>query len=498
MTKSVSIIGAGFSGLSAAGVLAQKGFNVDVYEKNSQPGGRASKLQSDGFTFDMGPTWYWMPDVFERYFALFGKSVEDFYTLKRLDPSYRMFFGKDEFIDVPASLNELYNLFEQIEPGSSDKLKKFLSDAEFKYNIGIKEIVYKPGNSIFEYFDFKLIKGISRLDFFQSMTSYVKSKFKDPRIIKILEFPVIFLGATPSETPALYSMMNYADLVLGTWYPEGGMSKVVDAMIDLNSSLGVKVHFNSEVNNIEVNNKKVEEIIVNGSSVKTNILIASGDYHHIEQKLLPEEYRAYSEKYWQSRKLAPSALLFFLGINKKVKNLLHHNLFFDQDFSKHADEIYKNPQWPTNPAIYVSVSSKTDLSVAPDGFENVIILIPVAPGLKDTEEIRERYYDLVMDRLEFITGDIIKTHVIFKRIYAHRDFETDYHAFKGNAYGLANTLLQTAIFKPKMKSKKVSNLFYCGQLTVPGPGVPPSIISGEIAASLVVEYIKNQKYERTF
>ena len=488
----VSIIGAGFSGLSAAGVLAKKGFNVDVYEKNSQPGGRASKLQSDGFTFDMGPTWYWMPDVFERYFALFGKSVDDFYTLKRLDPSYRMFFGKNDFIDVPAGLNELYNLFEQIESGSSDKLKKFLSDAEFKYNIGIKEIVYKPGSSIFEYFDFKIIKGISRLDFFQSMTSYVKSKFKDPRIIKILEFPVIFLGATPSETPALYSMMNYADLVLGTWYPVGGMSRVVDAMLELNSSLGVKFHFNSEVNNIEVNNKKVEKIIVNGSSVKTNILIASGDYHHIEQKLLPEKYRDYSEKYWQSRKLAPSALLFFLGINKKVKNLLHHNLFFDQDFSKHADEIYKNPQWPTNPAIYVSVSSKTDLSVAPDGFENIIILIPVAPGLNDTEEIRERYYDLVMDRLEYITGDSIKAHVIFKRTYAHRDFETDYHAFKGNAYGLANTLLQTAIFKPKMKSKKLSNLFYCGQLTVPGPGVPPSIISGEIAASLVVQYTKNQ------
>ncbi len=488
----VSIIGAGFSGLSAAGVLAKKGFNVDVYEKNSQPGGRASKLQSDGFTFDMGPTWYWMPDVFERYFALFGKSVDDFYTLKRLDPSYRMFFGKNDFIDVPASLNELYNLFEQIESGSSDKLKKFLSDAEFKYNIGIKEIVYKPGSSIFEYFDFKIIKGISRLDFFQSMTSYVKSKFKDPRIIKILEFPVIFLGATPSETPALYSMMNYADLVLGTWYPVGGMSRVVDAMLELNSSLGVKFHFNSEVNNIEVNNKKVEKIIVNGSSVKTNILIASGDYHHIEQKLLPEKYREYSEKYWQSRKLAPSALLFFLGVNKKVKNLLHHNLFFDQDFSKHADEIYKNPQWPTNPAIYVSVSSKTDLSVAPDGFENIIILIPVAPGLNDTEEIRERYYDLVMDRLEYITGDSIKAHVIFKRTYAHRDFETDYHAFKGNAYGLANTLLQTAIFKPKMKSKKLSNLFYCGQLTVPGPGVPPSIISGEIAASLVVQYTKNQ------
>lgn len=488
----VSIIGAGFSGLSAAGVLAKNGFNVDVYEKNSQPGGRASKLQSDGFTFDMGPTWYWMPDVFERYFALFGKSVDDFYTLKRLDPSYRMFFGKNDFIDVPASLNELYNLFEQIESGSSDKLKKFLSDAEFKYNIGIKEIVYKPGSSIFEYFDFKIIKGISRLDFFQSMTSYVKSKFKDPRIIKILEFPVIFLGATPSETPALYSMMNYADLVLGTWYPVGGMSRVVDAMLELNSSLGVKFHFNSEVNNIEVNNKKVEKIIVNGSAVKTNILIASGDYHHIEQKLLPEKYREYSEKYWQSRKLAPSALLFFLGVNKKVKNLLHHNLFFDQDFSKHADEIYKNPQWPTNPAIYVSVSSKTDLSVAPDGFENIIILIPVAPGLNDTEEIRERYYDLVMDRLEYITGDSIKAHVIFKRTYAHRDFETDYHAFKGNAYGLANTLLQTAIFKPKMKSKKLSNLFYCGQLTVPGPGVPPSIISGEIAASLVVQYTKNQ------
>jgi phytoene desaturase len=492
MNKRISIVGSGFSGLSAASVLAHRGFEVDVFEKNSQPGGRASKFQSAGFTFDMGPTWYWMPDVFERYFSIFGKKVEDYYLLTRLDPSYRMFFGQHDFIDIPASLNELYTLFEQIEPGSSNKLKIFLKDAELKYNIGIKELVYKPGKSIFEFLDFNLIKGISKLDFFKSMTSYITSKFKDPRIIKILEFPVIFLGATPSDTPALYSLMNYADLSLGTWYPMGGMHKVVEAMTELASSFGANIHYNSEIQKIDIEKNKVKTITLNGSTLPCDILIGSGDYQHIEHDLLDEDFRTYTNKYWQSRKLAPSALLFFLGVNKKIKNLLHHNLLFDQDFSKHADEIYKHPQWPANPAIYVSVSSKTDPTVAPIGFENLIILIPVAPGLHDTDEIRERYYDLVMDRLEFITGDSIKSHVIMKRTYAHRDFEKDYHAYKGNAYGLANTLFQTAIFKPKMKSKKVDNLFYCGQLTVPGPGVPPSIISGEIAANLVVEYVKTK------
>lgn len=488
--KKVIVIGAGFAGLSAATTLAKNGFDVSLFEKNATLGGRARKLEIDGFTFDMGPSWYWMPDVFENYFKEFNTSVAEQYNLIRLNPSYAVFFGKDEVLRIPANLNEFYQLFERYEKGSSVPLKKFLADAEYKYNVSMSDFVHKPSLSILEYLDFRILNAALRMDLFKSISKYIRKHFTNPKLIQLLEFPVLFLGAKPNETPALYSMMNYADIVLGTWYPMGGMFKIVEAMVNVAIKQGVKIKTSETVEKINIENEKAVSIISNGITYTADIIIGAGDYHHIEQNLLEKKYRNYTEAYWKSRKMAPSSLMYYLGINKKIEGLEHHNLFFDADFDKHAEEIYDRPQWPSNPLFYSTCASKTDNTVAPDGKENLVLLIPIAVDIVDTEEIREKYFNIMMDRLEHLTGQSIKPFVIVKKSYAINDFKADYNSFGGNAYGLANTLTQTAILKPTLRNKKVSNLYYAGQLTVPGPGVPPSIISGQVVAKEISKKFK--------
>ena len=485
--KKVAVIGSGFSGLAAASVLAHEGFDVTVFEKNSLPGGRARKFEAEKFTFDMGPSWYWMPDVFEKYFNHFNKTTSNYYELVRLDPSYRVYFGKNDFLDIPAGIKPLCELFDKLESGSGKQLIRFLEEGKFKYETGINDLVYKPGISLTELLDLELIKGVFKLHVFQSIADYIRKFFKEPRIIKLLEFPILFLGATPQNTPALYSLMNYADMVLGTWYPMGGMYKVVEGMVALAREEGVTFEFNSAVQKLEVNAVKIKGVWSNNNFFSSDYIVAGADYHHVEQQLLPKKFRRYTENYWNSRVMAPSSLLFYLGLSKKVNNLQHHTLFFDEDFSAHAREIYDDPKWPTAPQFYVSCPSKTDTSVAPPDCENLLILIPVAPGLRDEEAIREKYFNLIIQRLEDILNEPIRSHIIFKRSYAHNDFIADYNSFKGNAYGLANTLFQTANLKPAIINKKIQNLFYTGQLTVPGPGVPPALISGQVVAQELIK-----------
>jgi phytoene desaturase len=486
-TKKAIVIGAGFAGLSAATTLAQKGFDVTLLEKNSSVGGRARKLEIEGFTFDMGPSWYWMPDVFENYFMQFNTTVSAEYNLVRLDPSYAVFFSKDDVFRIPANLSEFYALFEKCEKGSSAQLKKFLKEAEYKYNVSMSDFVHKPSLSIFEFVDLRILNAALRMDLFKSISKYIRNHFKDPRLIQLLEFPVLFLGAKPNETPALYSMMNYADIVLGTWYPMGGMFCIVEAMEKVALAQGVKIRSSENVEKINIENGAAVSVSSNGNIYPADVVIASADYNHVEQHLLEEKYRNYTADYWKKRKMAPSCLMYYIGLDKKINGLEHHNLFFDTPFDKHAEEIYDRPQWPTEPLFYSTCASKTDKSVAPEGKENLVLLIPVAVDIEDTEAIREKYFELMMKRLEHLTGQEIKKHVIVKKSYAINDFRKDYNSFGGNAYGLANTLRQTAILKPCMKNKKVRNLYYAGQLTVPGPGVPPSIISGQVAASLVMK-----------
>ncbi|WP_184550800.1 phytoene desaturase family protein [Mucilaginibacter sp. FT3.2] len=480
--KQIIVIGAGFAGLSAACVLAKEGYKVTVLEKNDQPGGRARVWEQDGFKFDMGPSWYWMPDVFENFFALFGKKPSDYYNLERLDPGYRVYFGKDDVMDVPAGMPELETLFESIEPGSSKGLRAFLKQAAYKYKVGMGEYVFRPSHAITEFIDVNLIKKSFSLQLLGSMSKHVRKYFTNAKLIKLLEFPVLFLGATPQNTPAMYSMMNYADLALGTWYPQGGMNQIVGAMVSLAGELGVEIKLNTEVTKINTENKLADRIETTNGLFKADFIIAGADYEHVDQHLLDKKDRNYTEKYWADRTMSPSSLLFYIGTNKKVEGIQHHNLFFDEDFELHAKEIYTTPMWPTSPLFYVSCTSKTDSSVAPAGGENLFFLMPIAPGLDDDDSIREKYFNLMLDRFKHITGNDIRDTIVVKRSYALNDFKADYHSFKGNAYGLANTLAQTAFFKPAMRAKHIKNMLYTGQLTVPGPGVPPAIISGQVAA----------------
>jgi len=485
MKKKATILGAGISGLSAASFLAKSGWDVTILEKNPTIGGRARQFSQEGFTFDMGPSWYWMPDVFEQFYQKFGYTTADFYELKRLDPSYRVYWEDQSHSDIPATMGELEALFESLEPGSSIKLREFLKDAKYKYEVGMKDLVYKPSLKVTEFMDLRLLKGLLSMDLTNSCSSFINRFFTHPKLRALLEFPVLFLGAMPKDTPALYSLMNYADMELGTWYPMGGMYKFIEAFEKIAKEQGVKIITDAQITSLEKANGEVTAAIdIHGNRYESDVFISSADYQHTEKALLNGSSN-YSEAYWDKRVMAPSALLYYVGINKRVSNIQHHNLFFDESLEDHGKEIYKNPKWPTAPLFYLSAPSLTDPSVAPEGSENLFFLIPIAPDLVDDEETREYYFNLLLDRLKKLTGNDIKDNIVYKRSFSISNFKEDYHAFKGNAYGLANTLKQTAIFKPQIKNKKLRNFYYTGQLTVPGPGVPPSIISGEVVANYV-------------
>lgn len=486
MNKKVTILGAGISSLSASAFLAKAGYDVTILEKNPTIGGRARQFSTDGFVFDMGPSWYWMPDVFERFYQQFGHTASDFYELKRLDPSYRVYWPDHSHTDVPANMSELEAWFESLEPGSSKKLQQFLKEAKYKYEVGMNDLVHKPSLSVLEFADTRILKGLFSMHLLSSFSKYIRKYFKHPKIISLLEFPVLFLGAMPDETPALYSLMNYADISLGTWYPMGGMHKFIEAFEKIAIEQGVKIKTSHEVTGFRKEGKKALAAITDQGEFASDIFVSGADYQHTDSKLLNGSAN-YSEKYWDNRTMAPSCLLFYVGINKRVMNLQHHNLFFDESLTIHGKEIYKDPKWPTSPLFYLSAPSVTDPSVAPEGSENLFFLIPIAPNLKDDEETREKYFELLLERLKKITGNDIKDNIVYKRSFCITDFKNDYHAFKGNAYGLANTLKQTAILKPQLKNKNLNNFFYTGQLTVPGPGVPPSIISGEVVAKEIIK-----------
>ncbi len=486
MNKNISIIGSGFSSLAAACYLAKSGHQVTVFEKNETIGGRARQLKIDGFTFDMGPSWYWMPDVFERFFADFNKKPSDYYELIKLNPAYRVYYGVNDFVTIADNLEDIVIEFEKIEIGSGSKLRSFIADAKSNYDIAIKKLVYRPGVSPMELITPQTAMKVGQ--FLSNISRDVRKVFKNKKLIQILEFPVLFLGAKPSSTPSFYSFMNYADFGMGTWHPKTGMHNVVAAMEDLAKSLGVKFVVQANVQKINVENGIAKSITVNGESVFSDIVLSGADYHHTET-LLDEKYRAYPEKYWETRIFAPSSLLFYVGFNKKISNISHHALFFDVDFDQHAKDIYDEPKWPNEPLFYANFPSLTDSTAAPEGMESGFFLVPLAPGIEDTEALREKYFNIIIERFELLTQQVIKKNIIFNHSFCKNDFVADYNSYKGNAYGMANTLLQTAFLRPKLKSKKVKNLYFTGQLTVPGPGVPPALISGKLVAQLIEKHL---------
>lgn len=490
MGKRVAIIGSGFSGLSAAAYLAKAGHDVHVFEKHNQPGGRARQFSTEqGYVFDRGPSWYWMPDIIENFFTDFGCKTTDFFQLISLNPQFEMIFS-DEKMEVPESVEELKTVFEKIEKGAALQLEKFMQSAKVKYEVGMQDFVSKPCHSWLEFASPKIAKSALKLDLLTNFRTYVARYFKNKKLQTLMEFPVIFLGASPKNIPALYSLMNYGGYALGTHYPIGGFYQLVLGMKKVAEKQGANFHFNKTVERINAENDQVKSLTINGEIQRFDMVVASSDYHHTET-LLSKEYRNYSEDYWQNRTFAPSSLIYYLGIEEKISNLKHHTLFFENDLDEHVDSIYGERKWPEKPLFYVCCPSKTDAGVAPTGKENLFLLMPLAIGINDEENVREKYLAEMLSRIEKHTGAVdLASKIAYKKSYCVSDFINDYNAYGGNAYGLANTLAQTAVLKPKINNKKLKNLYYTGQLTVPGPGVPPSIISGKIVAN-EINHIKN-------
>lgn len=485
--SSVSIIGAGISGLAAAAVLARAGVRTTVHERHTEVGGRARTWAQDGFHFDMGPSFYWMPDVFERFFGRFGHTSARYYELRRLDPSYAVVFGPNDQWRMPAGRTAVKRLFEQEEPGAAKRLDGFLDEAAMKYRIGMQHMVYKPSLSWAEYMEPGVLKGLLRTSVLSSLRRHVRRNFRSARIRGVMEFPVLFLGAMPQHTPALYSLMNHADIDLGTWYPMGGMGRVMQGMRQLAEEQGARLRLGDPVRRVVVEHGRAVGVETASGVHHADAVLATADYHHVEQQLLEAPCRTYSQAFWEKRTMAPSTLLFYIGLDTRLPGAQHHMLFFDEDLDAHGKDIYTHRRWPRKPLFYVSCTSVTDPSTAPDGCENLVVLVPIASGSEDTDALREACFTTIADRIQRHLGMDIRAHLKVKRSYCVRDLEEDHHAFRGNAYGLASTLAQTGPFRPAIKSRKVKGLYFAGQLSVPGPGLPPALISGQVAADLIIK-----------
>lgn len=484
--QKVIVIGGGIGGLATAALLGKKGYDVTLLEKNDRLGGRAMVYKEKGFTFDLGPSWYLMPDVFERFFALFDKKPEDFYTLKRLDPQYRVFFSSDHHVDIHKDLNKNLAVFDSLAKGSGALVKDYLDIAKYQYEVAMDRFVYKNYDSVVDILDPRLMMEGTKLKLFTSLNAFVSQYTESDKIKKILQYTTVFLGGSPQNTPAFYSIMSHIDFHLGVFYPQGGIGTIITALEKLCRAQGVKIELNQDVTNITVKDGKAQEVQTKDKAYPADIVISNADYPFTEMYLLPPRYHTYTKSYWERKTMAPSAFLMYLGIKGKVEKLQHHTLFFADKWEEHFTQIFDSPDWPNDPSYYVCCPSKTDSDVAPTGHENVFVLVPVASGLEDTPEIREHFSNQVLSHLESLVGESIKDRLVIKKIHAHNDFSELYHAYKGTALGLAHTLFQTAILRPKNRSPKVPNLYYVGQYTNPGIGLPMCLISAELTSQRVV------------
>ncbi|MFQ3550365.1 MAG: phytoene desaturase family protein [Armatimonadota bacterium] len=481
----VVIIGAGFAGLASACLLAKQGYDVTLLEKNERAGGRAKVFECDGFRFDMGPSWYLMPEIFEKFFSIFDKSPTDYFELIRLNPSYRIFFSPDEWVDISSNFEENVELFEKYEKGAGEKLREYVNIASYKYDAAVNEFLYKDYRTIFDFFTKKTMKEGRNLHVFESIDKYAQRFFKNYKLHRILEYSMVFLGGSPSNTPAMYSLLSHVDFNLGVWYPMGGIGSVVNALVSLAESMGVKILYNQEVVKLSAGNGKISSVETDSNSYNADIVLNCADYPTTELNLLEPKYHTYGQKYWQKRVLAPSAFLMYLGFNKPIEKLKHHSLSFEHDWVDHFNSIFDSPAWPAQPSYYICCPTKTDNSVAPEGCENVVLLVPVAAGLDDNDSTREWFAELAIGYLEKLVGEPISERIITKTIFSPRDFSSVFNAYKGTALGLSHTLFQTAVFRPSHRSKKISNLYYAGQYTHPGIGLPMALISAEVVSKII-------------
>lgn len=484
--ESVVVIGSGIGGLSTACYLADAGADVRVIEKNEQLGGRASRLEKDGFRFDMGPSWYLMPDVFERFFAEFGRTPSDYYDLEHLDPHYRIFFKDGDRVDVTPDLERTKDVFEEYEQGAGEALERYLEKSKENYEVGMEHFVYEDRPRLRDYLDLDVARQARGLSLLGSMQGHVEGYFDHPKLQQIMQYTLVFLGGSPTNTPALYNLMSHVDFNLGVWYPEGGIGAVVDGITDLGRELGVEYETGRPATEIKGRTGGFEVETASGP-IPADLVVSNADYAHTEQELLTPERRGYDADYWDERTYAPSAFLLYLGVEGEVDELAHHTLVLPTDWQDHFDKIFEDPQWPDDPAYYLCVPSETDDTVAPEGHSTLFALVPIAPGLEDTPEIRDEYRDRVLADIAANTGTDLRDRIVLEERFTVSDFANRYNSHDGTALGMAHTLRQTALFRPPHRSKEVDGLYFVGGDTTPGIGMPMCLISGELTADAVLD-----------
>ena len=485
--ESVVVIGGGFGGLSTACYLADAGADVTLLEKNEQLGGRASRLEVDGFSFDMGPSWYLMPDVFERFFGHFGREPSEFYELERLDPHYRVFWKDGDQVDVLPDREKNKEIFESYEPGAGEAFDAYLEESQRTYEIGMEHFVYEDRPRLRDYVDKDVLRYSWGLSLLGKMQGHVEDYFDHPKLQQLMQYTLVFLGGSPTNTPALYNLMSHVDYNMGVYYPDGGIGAVVDGIVELAEDLGVEFVTDAEVTGIEGRYGAFAVDTENGERYLADRVVSDADYAHTEQELLPERKRQYTEEYWESRTYAPSAFLLYLGVEGDVPNLEHHTLVLPTDWDEHFEQIFDDPEWPDDPAYYLCVPSKTDDTVAPEGHSNLFALVPIAPGIRDTPEIRNRYRDLVIDDIAENTGTDLRGRVVVEETFSVDDFADRYNSYAGSALGLAHTLTQTSLLRPGHTSDAVDGLYFTGSTTTPGIGVPMCLISGGLTAEAMAD-----------
>jgi phytoene desaturase len=487
MKRHAVVIGAGFAGLSTALLLLHEGYKVTVLEKNEAPGGRARLWEDRGYQFDMGPSWYLMPEVFEQFLASVGSSLPEAYRLTKLKTHYQVFFEGLEPVTITEDLDRTKALFESWEAGGAERLTRYMAEAQEKYDTAMDGFLYREYRTIFDFFNKKILTRGLGMGLFQSLDKFVRKFFSDRRARQILEYAMVFLGTSPKDAPALYSIMSHVDLKLGVYFPEGGMNGVARALAKLVAQRGGTILCDHEVRRLEVHEGRVTGIVTNRGNFEAAVVVNTADYAWAETTLLEPKWQSIPKKVWEKKTFAPSMFLVFLGVHKTIPNLEHHNLYFSADWDRHFDAIFERPAWPENPCFYLSAITKTDPSMAPPGCENLFLLVPIAPGIEDTDAIRSRYLETVLDHVETVTGTPLRDAIDTLRVYGPRDFESDYHAWGGTALGLAHTLFQTAIFRPAHRSPRVKNLWYSGQYTHPGVGVPMTLISSRVVVGEIVK-----------
>jgi phytoene desaturase len=483
--RTVAVVGGGFGGLSAAAYLAAAGAEVTVLEKNEQLGGRASVLDRAGFRFDMGPSWYLMPDVFERFFAHFDREPTDYYTLEHLDPHYRIFWKDGDRLDVSADLETTKAAFESYEAGAGEALERYLERSKETYEVGMEQFVYTDRPRFRDYLDWDVARNARGLGLLGSMRDHVSQFFDHEKLRQVVQYSLVFLGGSPTNTPALYNLMSHVDFNLGVHYPDGGIGAVVDGIAELCRELGVEFRTGVEVHQI-TGRRGTFRLKTTAAPVETDLVVSDADYAYTEQSLIAPENRQQDESYWEDRTYAPSAFLLYLGVAGDLDKLAHHSLVLPTNWDAHFEAIFDDPAWPDDPAYYLCAPSVTDDSVAPEGCSALFALVPVAPGLEDSEAVRDAFRDQLLDDVAANTGVDLRERILVEESFSVSDFASRYNAREGTALGLAHTLRQTGPLRPSHRSSALEGLYYTGAYTTPGIGVPMCLISGQHAAEALI------------